>query len=49
MAWVRWAAWLEDKIEKNKQAVTEWDAAEKLTQYRMENEHYAGVSILSSS
>ncbi|GAA5912693.1 aminopeptidase P family protein [Sporobolomyces salmoneus] len=42
VAWAHWAAWLEEEVKKR--AVTEWEAAEKLTEYREKNENYAGLA-----
>jgi Xaa-Pro aminopeptidase len=33
-AMVRWMAWLEDRIKRRKENVGEWEAGEKLTEYR---------------
>lgn len=42
-AWARWAAWLEDHIKKT--TITEWQAAEKLTEFRKQNDYFAGVTF----
>ncbi|GAA5886886.1 hypothetical protein JCM16303_006749 [Sporobolomyces ruberrimus] len=42
VAWTRWAAWLEETIGKRE--VIEWEAAEKLTEYRRGNDHYGGLA-----
>ncbi|GAA6043869.1 hypothetical protein JCM8097_001201 [Rhodosporidiobolus ruineniae] len=44
LAWVRWLAWLEEMLLVKKQQVTEWDAAEELTKYRKDGEHFAGLA-----
>ncbi|BGP18429.1 hypothetical protein JCM10213v2_006495 [Rhodosporidiobolus nylandii] len=44
VAWVRWLAWLEETLLKQKEEVTEWDAAEKLTEYRSEGEGFKGLA-----
>ncbi|GAA6006111.1 hypothetical protein JCM11491_002034 [Sporobolomyces phaffii] len=41
-AWAHWAAWLEVEVSCRK--VSEWEAAEKLTEFRERNEHYAGLA-----
>lgn len=41
-AWARWAAWLEDHIKKT--TITEWQAAEKLTEFRKQNDYFAGLA-----
>ncbi|GAA5840670.1 hypothetical protein JCM9279_007396 [Rhodotorula babjevae] len=42
-AWARWQAWLEEAVASGKQ-VTEWSAAEKLTEYRRHQKHFAGLA-----
>jgi len=42
-SWVRWAAWLEERIVGGKE-VNEWDAAEELTKYRKQNANFAGLA-----
>lgn len=42
-SWVRWAAWLEEKIQAGKQ-ITEFEAAEELTNYRQTNQNFAGLA-----
>ncbi|GAA6061087.1 hypothetical protein JCM10212_006288 [Sporobolomyces blumeae] len=41
-AWARWGGWLEEELKKRQ--VTEWEAAEKLTEYRSKNENFAGLA-----
>jgi len=41
VAWARWAAWLEKNIKER--TITEWQAAEKLTEFRSHNALFAGV------
>lgn len=43
LAWVRWAAWLEEQMDAGHE-MSEWDAAERLTKYRREGDNFAGVS-----
>jgi Xaa-Pro aminopeptidase len=43
VAMVRWFAWLEEKIRKS-EPISEWGAAEKLTEFRAEGELYRGLS-----
>ncbi len=47
-SYVRWLAWLEDKLSKGYQ-VTEYEAAHRLTEYRLKNEHYMGLAYESIS
>ncbi len=47
-SWVRWAAWLEDKIQSGAK-VNEWDAAEELTKYRKGNQNFAGLAYSNIS
>ncbi|ORY63811.1 peptidase M24, structural domain-containing protein [Leucosporidium creatinivorum] len=42
-AWVCWLAWLEETLKLGKK-VSEWEAAEKLTQYRKKGEDFAGLA-----
>ncbi|GAA6012283.1 hypothetical protein JCM10207_002787 [Rhodosporidiobolus poonsookiae] len=44
VAWVRWMAWLEEALVTKQQQVSEWDAAEKLTEYRKEGLEFAGLA-----
>ncbi|GAA5926131.1 uncharacterized protein JCM15063_000193 [Sporobolomyces koalae] len=49
VAWTRWAAWLEQEMSLNRKTkkgsrITEWQAAEKLTEFRKQNEHFAGLA-----
>lgn len=41
VAWARWAAWLEKNLKER--TITEWQAAEKLTEFRSQNAYFAGV------
>jgi Xaa-Pro aminopeptidase len=40
---VRWLAWLQEKMDAGC-SLNEWDAAEKLTTFRAENELFAGLA-----
>ncbi|KAH8107500.1 Creatinase/Prolidase N-terminal domain-containing protein, partial [Phellopilus nigrolimitatus] len=42
-SYVRWLAWLEDKLAKGYQ-VTEYEAAQRLTEYRRKNDHFEGLA-----
>ena len=42
-ACVRWLAWLEDKFSKGYE-ITEYEAAQRLTEYRRKNEYYEGLA-----
>lgn len=42
-AYVRWLAWLEDKIAKGYE-ITEYEAAQRLTEYRRKNEYFEGLA-----
>ncbi|EJD02621.1 Creatinase/aminopeptidase [Fomitiporia mediterranea MF3/22] len=42
-SYVRWLAWLEDKLAKGYE-ITEYEAAQRLTEYRRKNEFYEGLS-----
>ena len=42
-AYVRWLAWLEEKLAEGYD-ITEWEAANRLTEYRRKNELYEGLS-----
>ncbi|KAL5523413.1 hypothetical protein ACEPAG_7586 [Sanghuangporus baumii] len=42
-SFVRWLAWLEDKLSKGYE-ITEYEAAHRLTEYRRKNELYEGLS-----
>lgn len=44
VAWVRWAAWLEDHIKVKGQKIDEWQAAVKFQEIRKELPLYAGDS-----
>jgi Xaa-Pro aminopeptidase len=46
VAFVKWQAWLEEKM-KSGANISEWDAAEKLTQYRSTGENFAGVRLFA--
>ncbi|KAK4057144.1 hypothetical protein OIO90_001639 [Microbotryomycetes sp. JL221] len=48
VAWIRWAGWLEERIQKGDK-VSEWEAAEQLTKYREQGQHFAGVRTWVSS
>jgi hypothetical protein len=41
---VRWAAWLEETVKSGTE-INEWDAAEKLTEFRRSGDFFAGVGI----
>ncbi|KAG8851337.1 hypothetical protein FRB96_009402 [Tulasnella sp. 330] len=43
-AFVQWSAWLEEAVVKKKLPITEWDAAQKLDDYRKRLEHYRGLA-----
>lgn len=42
-SFVRWLAWLEDKLNKGYE-VTEYEAAQRLTEYRRKNEYFEGLA-----
>lgn len=45
VAWVKWMAWLEKKMERNHgPGFTEYDAAEHLTKLRSEQPLFAGLA-----
>lgn len=47
-SYVRWLAWLEDKLAKGYE-ITEYEAAARLTEYRRKNELYMGLAYESIS
>ena len=42
-AYVRWLAWLEQKLQQGYD-ITEYEAAWRLTEYRRKNKHYMGLA-----
>ncbi|KZT56602.1 Creatinase/aminopeptidase [Calocera cornea HHB12733] len=44
VAMARWLAWLEEAIVKKGRKITEWEAGEKLTEYRQQNENFMGLA-----
>ncbi|KAI0762185.1 Creatinase/aminopeptidase [Trametes elegans] len=42
-AYVRWLAWLEEKLQQGYD-ITEYEAAWRLTEYRRKNKHYMGLA-----
>ena len=42
-AYVRWLAWLEQKLQQGYD-ITEYEAAWRLTEYRRKNKHYSGLA-----
>ena len=42
-AYVRWLAWMEQKIQQGYD-ITEYEAAWRLTEYRRKNKHYMGLA-----
>lgn len=42
-SYVRWLAWMEDKFSKG-YVITEYEAAQRLTEYRRKNEYYEGLA-----
>ena len=42
-AYVKWLAWLEDKLNSGYE-ITEWEAANRLTEYRRKNELFEGLA-----
>lgn len=42
VAWVRWAAWLEEAMRRRGKKISEWDAAVQFQKYRAEMHNYAG-------
>lgn len=42
-AYVRWLAWIEQKIQQGYD-ITEYEAAWRLTEYRRKNKHYMGLA-----
>lgn len=50
VAWVQWMAWLEKKTARNDGAgLTEYDAAEKLTEFRAQQPLFAGLAYQNIS
>jgi Xaa-Pro aminopeptidase len=45
---VRWFAWLEDKLLQGND-ITEYDAASRLTEFRQRNKHYLGLPYENTS
>ena len=43
VAYVRWLAWLEQKLQQGYD-ITEYEAAWRLTEYRRKNKHYMGLA-----
>ncbi|KAG8915366.1 hypothetical protein FRC00_005361 [Tulasnella sp. 408] len=48
-AFVQWLAWLEETVQKKKQPVTEWGAAQKLTEFRTSMDNFMGLAYANIS
>ncbi|KAG9043458.1 hypothetical protein FS837_009508 [Tulasnella sp. UAMH 9824] len=48
-AFVQWLAWLEETVRKKKQPVTEWGAAQKLTEFRASMDNFMGLAYANIS
>lgn len=46
MGKVRWMAWLEEQIKSKGRKIGEWEAGEKLTEFRSHEQYFACVAAV---
>jgi Xaa-Pro aminopeptidase len=48
VAWAKWAAWLEHAVKFERRAISEWDAAQALTEIRSRDPNFVSVGTTLS-